>query len=360
MGSLQPQDYVDYVEVPIADATRICCAALEKAGFTAEDAATITDHLVDAEMRGSPMAGLARALTVIEALSTGRKVQPSTVIETVTEGLAYSRLTGHDALGYLVAYKATEVAIKKAKTSGVAVVGADDFWYSGNLAYFAEMCTKQDLMCFIISNASCLVAPHGAVEGRFGTNPVALGFPTSNKQRPVIWDIGTSNIMHAQIKRADRLGINLPEGAAYDKDGNPSKLSLFHVSRTMLMNLAVDPRAALEGTMTAWGAHKGSGLATMVQLMGMAAGSAAVPEHLAGFGFLIVAINPGIFRPIEEVLKEADEYSDYVRSAKQVKGSQTAVRMPFDRSYENRKAALERGTVKIPSIIVEQLGRIAA
>lgn len=111
--------------------------------------------------------------------------------------------------------------------------------------------------------------------------------------------------------------------------------------------------------MTAWGAHKGSGLATMVQLMGMAAGSAATPEHLAGFGYMIVAINPGIFRPIEEVLKEADEYRDFVRSAKPVKGSRDPVRMPFDRSYQNRTAAIERGTVEIPSIIVDQLERIA-
>lgn len=223
MGSLAPSDQVQFVSLPISEATRITASALTKAGFTQEDAATITDHLIDAEMRGSPMAGMARALTIIEALSTGRKVQPSSVIDTLTDGPAYARLTGHDCLGYLVAYRATEVAIEKAKASGVAVVGADDFWYSGNLAYFAEMCTKQNLMCFIVSNASCLVAPHGAVEGRFGTNPVALGFPTSQKDRPVIWDIGTSNIMHAQIKRADRLVINLPEGAAYDKDGHPSK-----------------------------------------------------------------------------------------------------------------------------------------
>lgn len=227
MGSFVPDSgqEVDFLQVPIQDAIRVCSSALQRAGFTKQDSELITDHLVDAEMRGSPMAGLARALTVIDVLRTGRKAQPSSVIETVKDGPAYAQLDGHDALGYLVAHRATKIAIDKAKTSGMAVVGAHNFWYSGNLAYFAEMATKEDLMCFIISNASCLVAPAGAVEGRFGTNPVCIGFPTSQKDKPVIWDIGTSNIMHAQIKRADRLGINLPDGAAYDKDGSPSKFS---------------------------------------------------------------------------------------------------------------------------------------
>lgn len=111
--------------------------------------------------------------------------------------------------------------------------------------------------------------------------------------------------------------------------------------------------------MTAWGGHKGSGLAIMVQLMGMAAGSATVPEHLAGFGYMIIAVNPAIFRPIEEVKREADEYGEWVRAARPVKGQAPGqVRMPFDRSYENRKTAIHSGSVRIPAVIMEQLGHI--
>ena len=65
----------------------------------------------------------------------------------------------------------------------------------------------------IASNASPWVAPHGATEGRFGTNPICVGFPSADE--PVIWDIGTSAIMHAEVKLADALGQQLPEGVAY-------------------------------------------------------------------------------------------------------------------------------------------------
>ena len=209
------------VRLSISEAFQLCVKALEKAGYCTSDAEMITDHLVNAELRGGPFAGLARALSIIDRLQNS-DTKSSKNIEVVSEGAAFVRLDGHDAVGYLVAHRATEVAIEKAKASGVAVVGANNFWYSGNLAYYAEMATKQDLVCILVSNTSPLVAPEGAIEARFGTNPICIGFPTSQNDRPIIWDIGTSNAMHAQIVRAQRLGIELPEGVALSKDGYPS------------------------------------------------------------------------------------------------------------------------------------------
>ncbi|OQV09498.1 hypothetical protein CLAIMM_13614 [Cladophialophora immunda] len=334
---------VAVVRLSISEASQICQTALEKAGYSAGDAAMITEHLVDAELRGGPFAGLARALSIIEQLQ-GSQPRSSQDIEVVREGAAFVRLDGHDAVGYMVAHRATELAIAKAKTSGVAVVGAHNFWYSGNLAHYAEMATRQDLVCVLASNTSPLVAPQGAVEARFGTNPVCIGFPTARVDRPVIWDVGTSNVMHAQIVRAQRLGIALPEGAAYGKDGRPT----------------TDPAAALEGAMTVWGGHKGSGLAVMVQLLGMAAGSSAVPATLSGFGFLVLMFDPAVLRPLDEVKREAEEYGEFLRSAQTLPGGEGRVRMPFDGSYERRKAATERGSLEVPVILVEQLRQLGS
>src|SRR3546814_10545941 len=49
----------------------------------------------------------------------------------------------------------------------------------------------------VSAHSSPWVAPHGATEGRFGTNPLCLGFPST--EDPVIWDIGTSAVMHAEV-----------------------------------------------------------------------------------------------------------------------------------------------------------------
>jgi LDH2 family malate/lactate/ureidoglycolate dehydrogenase len=345
MSTREKTDDVVMTEVPITEAIHVCQAALEKAGgYSASDAEIITQHLVDAECRGSPMAGLARALSIIDHLQESQdQTKSSKDIEMTSEGPTSVRLHGNNVVGYLVAHRATELAIEKAKSSGVAIVGANDFWYSGNLAYYAEMATKHDMISVIFSNCSPLVAPEGAVEARFGTNPMCIGFPTSQKDRPVILDIGTSNIMHAQIIRAQRLGISLPEGAAYTEYGQPT----------------TDPAAALDGAMTAWGGHKGSGLAVMIQLLGMAAGSSARPDGLSGFGYLIMMFDPAILRPIDEVKKEADQYAEWLRSARPLDGG-PPVRMPFDGSYQRRRAAVERGTIQIPTLLIEQLRKRGA
>lgn len=324
-------------QLAISEATEICVRALENAGFVRSDAKTITDHLIDAELRGHPFAGLSRALSIIDHLQEAETV-PSTKIEVSSDGPGFSRLDGHDVVGYLVAKKATEIAIEKAKSIGVSIVGAHDFWYSGNLAYYAEMATQQGLACIIVSNAPPLVAPHGAVEARFGTNPICIGFPTSNTDRPIIWDIGTSNAMLAQIVRAERLGTELPEGLAYDEEGNSTR----------------DPGRALNGALTVWGGQKGSGLAVMIQLLGLVAGGSAIPHGMSGFGYLAVVFNPSVLRPLEEVNREADTYSAFLRSTKLFTGEDT-VRMPFDGSHERRNINSSRGCFDIPSQLIQQL-----
>ena len=53
------------------------------------------------------------------------------------------------------------------------------------------------------------------------SNPVAFGFPSDGT--PVIWDIGTSAIMSGEVMLAQRLGVPLPEGSAFNKDGQPTR-----------------------------------------------------------------------------------------------------------------------------------------
>src|ERR1700733_11774041 len=63
---------------------------------------------------------------------------------------------------------------------------------------------RNDLGCLIASNTSPWVAPHGGYQPRFGTNPIAIGFPTNGV--PVILDIGSSPMIHAQAVMAQLLG----------------------------------------------------------------------------------------------------------------------------------------------------------
>jgi delta1-piperideine-2-carboxylate reductase len=224
-------------------------------GHDATDAALIADHLIDCELRGLGYGGLARAISIAERLA--RTGDRRGAIRILHETPVSARLDGGDQLGYLVAHRATQIAIEKAEMTGIAVVGASDTWYTGMLSYYAEIAAARGLVSVIASNASPWVAPHGATEGRFGTNPICFGFPSADE--PIVWDVGTSAIIHAEVTLARRLGQQLPVGVAFDSEGE----------------LTRDPGTALAGALAAWGGHKGSGLGIVVQLLGIMAGSNA-------------------------------------------------------------------------------------
>ena len=291
------------MRLTVAAARSLVEQVMTSAGQDGESAALIADHLIDCELRGVHYGGLARALSVVERLERGTATKPIAV-ERDTPVLA--RIDGGDQIGYVVAHRATGTAIDKATTNGLAAVAAHNTWYTGMLSYYAEMAAARGLVSMIASNASPWVAPHGATEGRFGTNPICFGFPSADE--PVIWDIGTSAIIHAEVTLHRRLGTPLPEGVAFDAGG--------HATR--------DPVAALAGAFAPWGGHKGSGLAIVVHLLGMLAGSPVIPPEMAQFGFLIVTIDPGALTSAEQWKTDVAAYADAVRRARSLVAEQLA------------------------------------
>ena len=326
------------MRLTVADARSLVEQVMTAAGQDPASAALIADHLIDCELRGIHYGGLARALSIVERLAGSGAAKPLAV-ERDTPVLA--RIDGGDQIGYVVAHRATRMAIDKARASGLAAVAAHNTWYTGMLSYYAEMAAASGLVSIIASNASPWVAPHGATEGRFGTNPICFGFPSAGE--PVIWDIGTSAIIHAEVTLHRRLGTPLPAGVAFDTAGHPT----------------VDPAAALAGAFAPWGGHKGSGLAIVVHLLGMLAGSPVIPPELAQFGFLVLVIDPGALTDAERWKEEVAAYATAVRGARPVPDG-PAVRMPFDRSREERRRRLAEDAIDVADPVYEALRTLAA
>jgi delta1-piperideine-2-carboxylate reductase len=327
------------MRLTIQEAHHLVIRVMMALGHDATDAGLIADHLIDCELRGLSYGGLGRAISIAERIDrVGDHRRP---IRMLRETAVSARIDGGDHIGYVVAHYATRVAIQKAEVAGIAVAGASDTWYTGMLSYYAEMAAARGLVSIIASNASPWVAPYGATQGLLGTNPICFGFPSADE--PVIYDIGTSAIMHAEVTLARRLGQDLPEGVAFDRDGQPTR----------------DPTAALTGAFAAWGGHKGSGLGIVVQLLGILAGSAPIPDELAGFGFLIVAMRPDLMGLAENFRQNVSAFADAVRAARPVAGG-SAVRMPFDRSRQERQRRLAEDAIEVPDVLFTQLERLGS
>jgi delta1-piperideine-2-carboxylate reductase len=323
--------------VPLGTVHRLGTDALRGLGFDETEAAVTVDHLVDCELRGLSYAGLARILSIADRFSHTPRTDEE--MRVTRETPVSAQLDGADRIGYVVGRRATEIAIEKASASGLAVVGANRTWYTGMLSYYAEMITGAGMVAMIASNATPWVAPHGGTEPRFGTNPVCFGFPTGNV--PVIWDIGISEIIHAQAVLARRTGRELPPGTAYDAAGEPT----------------VDPVAALSGAFVAWGGHRGSGLGIAVQLLGVLAGSPPLPPELAEFGMFVLAVRPDLFGEPADFERRVQEYADAVRATRPA-DPDVAVRMPFERSAAVRAERRAAGGVDVEPAVLEALGRL--
>ncbi|GAA1827018.1 Ldh family oxidoreductase [Pseudonocardia ailaonensis] len=323
------------VHLPIDEALGVATGALVAAGYTREEAAVIGDHLMDCELRGLSYAGLARAVSIIERV---RATPPPRPIRVDRETPVSAALDGGDQVGYLVATRAIDIALEKARAQGIAVVGARETWYTGMFSYYLERVIDAGFVGMIAGSGPALVAPHGGTESRFSTNPIAFGFPTAD--RPVIWDIGTSSITHAEVTLAARLDEPLPEGRAYDPAGRPT----------------TDATAALQGAFTVWGGHKGSGLALVVHLLGMLAGASATPVGASDCGFLAVVVDPSVLGDADDYRARAAEFAESVRATRPIDGG-APVRIPFDRSAVRRAETLRRGTIEVTAPVVDTLRR---
>ena len=170
------------IEFPLEEAERLAQSSLCKLGYTDDQSKKISHHLIDSELRGFGIAGLARILSIADRLAGSK---PATTTKITRDAPATAQIDGQDTLGYLVGYEATELAIKKCKEVGVAVVGANGTYYTGMLSYYAEMAAAENLVTVISSHCTPWVAPEGTFKPLLGTNPFAIGIPSAGT--PIIY-----------------------------------------------------------------------------------------------------------------------------------------------------------------------------
>jgi LDH2 family malate/lactate/ureidoglycolate dehydrogenase len=325
------------MKLNLSEARTLAIAALKGIDFEDDAAAATADHLVDAALRGVTFGSLPRILAIAEKMQEGDNRRPVRVIrETPVSAL----LDGGDQVGYYVAHRATTMAIDKAKKTGIAIVGANNTFYTGLFSYYMEMATREGLVAMAAGNGPAVVAPEGAIDGRLGTNPIAFGFPSSGD--PVIWDIGTCAIMHGEVLLHQRLGEPLPEGVAIDPTGAATR----------------DPAAALAGAIKTWGGHRGSGLSMVVQLLGAMCDAPVISPSMREMAYLVIVIDPKVLMPDGEFPDRVTELSDKIRSTRPI-DPKKPVRMPFERSATERNRRKAENAIEVPDRVYESLVKLA-
>lgn len=299
----------------------------------ADAAALVAAHLVDANLCGHEFSSLPRVLAIVEEL---RKKPPPGAIRVMRENPCSAVIDGGDNVAYVVSITAIDKAVDICRKNGVAVVGANNTWFSGRLAYYVERAARQGYVAMHTTNTTARVAPYGGIDRLLGTNPIAIAFPSDDD--PLIIDIGTSATTWGDVVLARTKGEPLPEGVAVDPQGNPT----------------VDPAAALDGAFLPWGGHRGSGLSLAIQLLGILAGSAPVIDDVSNYGLFFLVIDPDILMPAAQYKARVSELRRTIAANRPPPGM-PQVRVPGDGSLQRRKERLAAGVVNLDERVYERI-----
>src|SRR5712691_3716724 len=336
-GAVLDRDTPHTIRLSVAEATALGERALRVVGLPDDDVRIIVDHLIDNALCGYPFASLPRILAIAQDAKTQHARQPVRVVhETPVSAL----LDGGNNVGYVAVYRATQVAIDKARTQQFAVVGVYNSYYSGRNAYYVEMLVNAGLVGIHLASAQPHVVPPGGTRPALGTNPLCVGFPSAHG--PVIVDIGTAAFQWGEVLLHAHLGTPLPEGVGLDKDGRPTR----------------DAAETVLGGVLPFGGHKGYGLSFAIQALGLLAGAALARGQVQDYGFLFIAFDPGLLIPAEQFTQQVSDLIACLKATPRQPGVEE-IRIPSERAFRERERRRLEGIV-LERKVVEALNALAA
>lgn len=317
-------------------------------GCSEPDAQLATDVLLDADLRGIDSHGIAR-LSGYFRLWEAKRVNATPDIKVVHETPSTAVVDGDSGLGLVVAPKAMEIAIEKARVAGTGWVAVRNSNHFGIAGHHAMMALKHDMIGMSMTNASPLVAPTWSVERLLGTNPIAVAIP-AGEQPPFVADFATTTAANGKLEILQRKNALAPVGWIQDKDGAPS---------TNPDELKFGGALIPLGSDREHGSHKGFCLGAWVDIFSAVLSGANygpwVPPFVAflsppadpvgsGIGHFLGAMRVDAFRPASEFKSHMDNWISRFRASKTVEGQPNVV-IPGD---PERIISAERAKNGIP------------
>ncbi len=317
-----------------------------KIGCPQDQAKLATTSLLRADLRGIDSHGVAR-LSGYVRLWEANRVNSNPEVKIVHESPSTAVVDGDAGLGLVVAPKAMEIAIAKAKIAGTGWVAVKNSNHFGIAGHHAMMALPHDMIGMAMTNASPLVAPTFSVERLLGTNPIAVAIP-ADKQPAFVADFATTTAANGKLEILQRKEQDAPIGWIQKKDGsystNPNELK----DGGALIPLGSDREH---------GSHKGFCLGAWVDIFSAVLSGANygpwVPPFVSflapppdpvgeGIGHFFGAMRIDAFRPADEFKKHMDNWITRFRSAKTIEGQEKLI-IPGDPERECEQERMKNG-----------------
>ena len=184
-----------------------------------EDARVVADCLTFANLSGVDSHGIVRLAHYVARLSNGTiKTRPAMHFEEVAPSLGI--LDGDDGLGHVITYRACIEAMSLASRTGSGTVVIKNSSHFGMTGYYIQRLASEGYAAMMMTSTDAFLIPFGGRKPFFGTNPVAIGFPTDGI--PLILDMATTSIPYGRVALARVEGKPIPSDWGFDAEGNPT------------------------------------------------------------------------------------------------------------------------------------------
>lgn len=323
--------------IPAPTLHRLAVLTLQCMGCATAEADVVAKHLIRANLTGHDSHGISVLPMYVGIWQAGLLV-PNQPLRVLMDQGALLLFDGGRGFGHRLAEESVRAAMQRAREFGACVMGLRNSSHVGRIGGYAEIAAAEGMTFVAFVNVAdfpyCL-APWGASEARLGTNPFCASIPGEGGDPALLLDFATTTIAYNKARIALDAGRPVPEGALIDADGRPT---------TDPTGFIVDHTGAL----TAFGKHKGSGLAILCEALGavLTGGQRGdEPHHTAILNsMLAIVIDTSRFAAAAALASGLGAVAASIHGARPVPGV-ADVLLPGE---PEKRAAAERGANGVP------------
>jgi len=337
--------------VAAGDLLALAVDIFERTGVPADEARIVANALVEADLRGMQSHGVLRVPIYVEKIRAGgfRAGHKGTVVRE-TNGTAL--LDAEDGLGQVVSLRAMDLAIGKARATGIGAVGVLNSNHFGEAAHYVIHAAQRDMIGIIATNGSPNMPALGGTTKMTGPLPFTAAVPTGSDS-PFVIDAALGVTNRGKLIYLAERGERIPLGWGVDRDARPTD----------------DPACVLDG---GWilpiGGHKGFGITMFLEILSGVLTGARVgseirdlynaPRNQAqGLGHFCIAIDPSAFMPIDLFKARMDAMIRMVKASKLAPGVERMV-IPGEPEVEAKRRRNVEG-IPLTTGVLDQLNALA-
>lgn len=311
-------------------------------GAPSEEAVVFADCMRRADLRGMGTQGAA-VVPYLVWLIEHRLMRFGAPFRVLREEAATVLVDGGNGVGSVVAWKAMDLAVRKAKSAGTCAVwvrAGGDFAMASNHALQA---LEYDQVGICMRNCTPRVAPWGGRDPFFGTDPMSVAIPTGD-EFPIVIDMAAGSFSVGQVVMAARDHVKLPSPHLVDVNGR------YTDDPAAIIVDAADRESKFTGGIVSLG-HKGLAWSLVVELLaGLLSGLGnssendfePTAERPWREGMFFMAIDVSKLLPVPEFKAAADALIRSLRAARPAQGFER-VRVPGEVEAAAELSRLQEG-----------------